>query len=49
MDVKRVTLRLDGDLHKALRLISVEDNTSLQDMFVQAIEEKYKDRINKSK
>ena len=45
MDIKRVSIRLDGDLHTALKYIAIEDNTSLQDMFVNAIEEKYTNRI----
>ena len=45
MDIKRITIRLNDDLHTALKHIAIEDKTSLQDMFVKAIEEKYTNRI----
>ena len=45
MTIRRVTIRLEDDLHNALKYIALEDSTSLQDMFVTAIEEKYSNRI----
>lgn len=45
MSDKRVSVRLDRELHKALRFIAVEDDLSLQEMFVEAIEDKYETRI----
>ena len=45
IDIKRITIRLNDDLHTALKHIAIEDKTSLQDMFVKAIEEKYTNRI----
>ena len=45
IDIKRITIRLNDDLHAALKHIAIEDKTSLQDMFVKAIEEKYTNRI----
>ena len=45
MSFKRISVRLDNDLHLALKYIALEDQTSLQEMFVKAIEDKYIDRI----
>ena len=45
MDIKRVSIRVEEDLHKSLKHIAVEDNTTLQDMFIKAVEEKYSNRI----
>ncbi len=45
METRRVTIRLNEDLHTALKYIAIEDKTTLQDMFVKAMEEKYSNRI----
>lgn len=45
MSSKRISVTLDNDLHLALKYIAIEDETSLQQMFVKAIEDKYIDRI----
>lgn len=47
MKVKRVTVKLDERLHQQLRCISAEDGTTLQDMFVEAIETRYSKRLVK--
>ena len=49
MNIKRLSIRIEEDLHKALKHISVEDDTTLQDMFIQAIEDKYSTRILEKK
>lgn len=49
MNIKRVSIRLDEELHAALKHIAVEDSTTLQDMFIEAIEEKYLNRILEKK
>lgn len=49
MDIKRVSIRVEEDLHKSLKHIAVEDNTTLQDMFIKAVEEKYSNRILEKK
>ncbi len=46
---KRLSIRVDDELHKALRYIALEDETSLQAMFVEAIEGKYLIRILEKK
>ena len=45
MNIKRVSLKLDEEMHKTLKLISVEDDTTLQDMILEAIEDKYMTRM----
>ena len=49
MSIKRVSVRVDEDLHEALKYIALEDKTSLQEMFINAIEEKYMTRILEKK
>lgn len=49
MSIKRISIRIDEELHKALKIISIEDSTTLQDMFVEAVEEKYLNRILEKK
>lgn len=44
-DIKRVSIRVPLKLHTALKHIAVEDDTSLQEMFIKSIEDKYLTRI----
>lgn len=47
LNMKRVSFRVEEDIHKALKFIALEDNTSMQDLLVKAIEDIYQDRIEK--
>ena len=46
-DIKRISFRVAEDLHKALKFMAIEDSTSMQELIVKAVEEKYEDRIKK--
>lgn len=46
-NIKRVPIRIDEKLHKILKFIAVEDNLTMQDMFLSAVDEKYSARIIK--
>lgn len=49
MNIKRVSIRVEEELHQALKYIALEDNTTLQDIFIQAVEDKYSTRILEKK
>lgn len=49
MSIKKMTLRIEEDTHYALKFIALEEDTSLQKMFMEAVEEKYSDRIEEIK
>lgn len=49
MSIKKMTLRIEEDTHYALKFIALEDDISLQKMFMEAVEEKYSDRIEEIK
>jgi predicted HicB family RNase H-like nuclease len=42
--VKRVTVQLDDDLHKAAKLYAVEQDCSMNDLFVEAIRKHLKEK-----
>lgn len=46
-DIKRISFRVAEDLHKALKFMAIEDSTTMQELIVKAIEEKYTGRIDK--
>ena len=49
MSIKKMTLRIEEDMHYALKFIALEEDISLQKMFMEAVEEKYSDRIEEIK
>lgn len=45
MSIKRISVRIEYELHNALKYIGLEDDITLQEMFLDAVKEKYQDRI----
>ena len=46
MNYKRITIKVNEDLHKSLKLISVQENTTLQSMIIKAIHDSYSHKID---
>lgn len=44
-EMKRISIRLDERKHNILKFIGLEDGLTMQDMFLNAVEEKYSTRI----
>ena len=47
--VRRVTVQLDDDLHKRLKVLSAESVTTLNDIFVEAVKRYLKDAEDSEK
>lgn len=43
LQVKRVTVQLDDDLHKQLKVLSAQSETSMNDLFVDALKQYLED------
>lgn len=46
-EMKRISIRLDERKHNILKFIGLEDGLTMQDMFLNAVDEKYSARIIK--
>ena len=43
LQVKRVTVQLDDDLHKQLKILSAQSETSMNDLFLDALKQYLED------
>lgn len=43
LQVKRVTVQLDDDLHKQLKILSAQSETSMNDLFLDALKKYLED------